>query len=200
MLCSHFFIWIMNNNILKSVILLGILNLCTNMQSYTTSLKLHFTNTSWCKLFTKLLGAGSYSVSLCCQLEETPSACPHTYLSTLTGAMWVCPTVAALFFLCSSHSLLFHSSFLGNWLWVLKVGSKRMGWSCWELCSCVCVSVSVCAGKWANKGQWSMKGLEQRHSQLPNAWTWLQGPMLTRSLTNNRVHTHPCIHLIYVYM
>ncbi len=39
--------------------------------------------------------------------------------------------------------LLFHSSFPGNWVWVLAVGGKRLGWSCWELCVCV-VSVCVC--------------------------------------------------------
>lgn len=92
-------------------------------------------------------------------------------------------------------SLLFRSSFPGNWAWVLVVEGKRLGWNCWELCVYMC----VCAGKWANKGRWSMKGLEQRHSQLPNAWTRPQGPR-THILSLPDSHTKPSIHLIYVYM
>lgn len=50
--------------------------------------------------------------------------------------------------LLRSASLLFRSSFPGNWVWVLLVEGKRLGWSCWELarmcvraclCECVCV-------------------------------------------------------------
>lgn len=92
---------------------------------------------------------GSYSLNFSCQFEETPfthSLSPHTYLSPLPGAVLVHSPVAALsFFPCSSLSLslLFHSLFPGNWVWLL-VGSKGLGWSCWELCVCVCVDVHVC--------------------------------------------------------
>lgn len=97
---------------------------------------------------------GSLSPNFSCQLEETRftrSLSPHTYLSPLPGAVLVHSPVAALsFFPCSSLSLslLFHSLFPGNWVWLL-VGSKGLGWSCWELCVCVCVRTyaSVCAGK-----------------------------------------------------
>lgn len=44
-----------------------------------------------------------------------------------------------------------------------------------------------------------MKGLEQRHSQLPNAWTRPQGPRTHISLLTDSC-TQPSMHLIYVYM
>lgn len=69
----------------------------------------------------------SYSTRLCCQLQETPFArplTPHSYLSPLPGAVLVHSRVAALSFFCCSSlslspSLLFHSLFPGNWVWVL---------------------------------------------------------------------------------
>lgn len=148
---------------------------------------------------------GSYSLNFSCQFEETPfthSLSPHTYLSPLPGAVLVHSPVAALsFFPCSSLSLLFHSLFPGNWVWLL-VGSKGLGWSCWELCVCVwvCTYASVCAGKWANKGRWSMKGLEQRHSQLPNAWTRPQGPRShILSLTYPHIHINAYTSFTYTW-
>lgn len=70
----------------------------------------------------------------------------HTYLSPLPGVLLVHSPVAALFFfpLLLPFSPLFHFLFPGNWVWVLMVGSKGLGWSCWELCTRVCDCVCVC--------------------------------------------------------
>lgn len=45
-----------------------------------------------------------------------------------------------------------------------------------------------------------MKGLEQRHSQLPNAWTRPQGPRThILSLTDSHSHTHACTSFTYTW-
>lgn len=49
-----------------------------------------------------------------------------------------------------------------------------------------------------------MKGLEQRHSQLPNAWTRPQGPRthilsLTDSDSDTHTHTHACTSFTYTW-
>lgn len=72
-----------------------------------------------------------------------PTHSPYLFISTSWGRVSSFPCRCSLL-LPLLRSLLFHSSFPGNWVWVLVVGSKGLGWSCWELCVCVCECVRVC--------------------------------------------------------
>lgn len=69
-----------------------------------------------------------------------PTQSPFLFIFTSSGRVSSFPCRRSL--LPFLFSLLFHSLFPGNWVWVLAVGGKGLGWSCWELC--VCAHVYVC--------------------------------------------------------